>query len=135
MEFFFGGGRGVCHVCTPTHCIGPISVSVPKKCREMGQISLKKWHIERAPSRWPSHLTFMAALQPSLYTYPVYRTYLCQCTQKVALNEADLPKKCDIERAPSRWPSPLTFMAASQQSLYTYPLYRTHLCQCSQKMA
>ena len=33
-------------------------------------------------SRWSSPLTFMTALQPSLYTNPVYRKYICKCCQK-----------------------------------------------------
>ena len=37
-------------VCTPTQCIGPISVSVPKKRRKMMQICIEKRHNDRAPS-------------------------------------------------------------------------------------
>ena len=66
---------------------------------------------------------------------PSYRTFICHCYQNVARNEADAVKKCHVERAPSRWPSPLTFKAAPQSSLYTNPVYRIHLCQCSQKVA
>ena len=47
-------------VCTPTQCIEPVSVSVSKKWREKEEISLKKRHNERAPSRMSSPPTFMA---------------------------------------------------------------------------
>ena len=58
----------------------------------MRQIFSKTCHNKRAPSRWSSLLTFKAAPQPCLYTYPVYRTHLCQCSQKVARNEAEAIK-------------------------------------------
>ena len=36
-------------VCTQTQCLEPISVSVPKKWREMGEIPLKKPHKRMSP--------------------------------------------------------------------------------------
>ena len=73
-------------VCTPTQYIEPISVSVPKKWRE---ISWKSATNEWAPLRVSLSFTFMAASQPSLYTNPVYRAHLCKCSQKVAWNGGD----------------------------------------------
>jgi len=78
-------------VCTPAQCIEPISVCVSKKWREKEEICLKKCHNEWAPSRMSSPLSCVAALQPSLYTYSVYRTHLCKCFQKVARKGGDFP--------------------------------------------
>ena len=173
-------------VRTLAQCIGSIFANVSKKWREMRQICIEKFHNEQAPSRWSSPRTFMAATQPSLYTYAVYRIHICQFFSKsgmklgrlalksVTTNEPPLGghrhlpswllrslvcthtqcirpfsanvskkwrkmrqiyiEKCHNEQAPSRWPSPITFMAAPQPSLYTYPVYKTHLCQCFQTM-
>ena len=114
-------------VCTPTKCIETIYEGVSKKWREKEEICLQKRDNERAPSRVSSLLTFMAASQPSLYTYPVYRNHLCRCFQKVARKGGDFLKKRDNEWAPFRVSSLLTCMAASQPSLYTYQVYRNHL--------
>ena len=72
-----------------------------KKWCETRQICLKKCAIEWAPSRWSSPLTYMAASQPSLYIYLVYKPWQCKCFQKVAQNEADLPKKSAQTNEPS----------------------------------
>jgi len=87
-------------VCTPSQCIEHISVSVFKKSPEKEEICLKNWHNERPPSRVSSPLTFMAASQPSLYTYPVYRNHLCRCFQKVARKGGDLPQKASRRMSP-----------------------------------
>ena len=74
----------------------------------MRRYVVKKCHNNCVSSKWPTPLTslplpltFMAASEPSLHTYPVYRTHFCQCSQKVKGNDADAVKECHIERAPS----------------------------------
>ena len=39
-------------------------------------------------------------IRKSLYTYPVYRTHLCQCSQNVARNEGDAVKKVSQRVSP-----------------------------------
>ena len=91
-----------CVEFTQTRCWRPSSsceVCYQKIARNGGD-AIKKWHNEWSPSRVSSLLTFSAASQPSLYTYPVYRTHLCNCFQKIARNGGDLPKKACKRMSP-----------------------------------
>ena len=70
----------------------------------MRQIPLEKRDNEWTPYRWQSPLTFMAALQLSLYTYSVYRNHLCNYSQKVTLNETENWLKNWLKNT-SPWPN------------------------------
>ena len=61
----------------------------------------KIWTTKRKSAQRNQSLTFIAGLQPDLYTCPVYRTHICKFSQKGEQKGGEAVKN-------SRWLSPLT---------------------------